>query len=69
MQTDLVLEKKLGVLHQQKETARQTRPSWNIEDLKAHFHSDTFPSIDFNYSNRATPPNSATSYGPSIDTH
>jgi hypothetical protein len=64
MQEDMVLEKELRVLHLDPKAARRRLiPHW--ADLKAHPHSpQRHTSTD-----KATPPNSATSCGPSIQAH
>lgn len=41
----------------------------SIYDLKAHLHSNTLSPQGHIYSNKATAPNSAIPYGPSIQTH
>ena len=70
---DMVLEKELRDLHLDQKASRrllstgsqEEGPStwggaWVLGTLKAHLHSDTISS------SKATPPNSATSHGPSI---
>lgn len=79
MQADMVLEE-LRVLYldlgSQEGTVFCRQPAGGsdstlvgIANLKAHRHSDALPPTRPPYSNKATPPNSATPCGPSIQTH
>ena len=65
MQADMVLEKKLRVLHLELAGSnRSLCPHWvwlSMGDLKAHPKCDCLQQVH-TYSNKATPPNSATPY-------
>lgn len=73
MQSDIVPEKELRVLHLNTQAAEatvsHTELSLNICDLKATLTVMHFLPKGHTYFNNATLPNSATPYGPSIQTH